>query len=581
MESLGNMEKVRLFSEIFKTLNWALGVFKSFRARLYLYITFLVLQAVYQIYMTSRVGNIIDLALSDNVDKLLVTGLYFVALYTINVIITISVNRFGSVNYNSIYNDLELKVYRKIMDASWEGLTDYHSGDLITRLSSDIKTVAGNTSGLVPTMIARLTLILGAGIYIVFIDYSMIFLALTIAPIVLVASRIFMGKIYRSEAQIKEIESLINSYNTETFNNIQEVKAFGLGDYFYNRMKEVEIRRKKVDLLTNKYIVSSYGTSYLAGIIGACILVTWMFYRVHTGHISFGALSVMTFLALQIGRSTEDLLDLVPTIMAYMASADRVKLLLSIPDETDMVSRDEIENFAGEAKKISVHVEDMFFKYKNGHSVFEGASLEAGAGELIALVGPSGEGKTTMLRIILGIVTALKGKAYVSDGKKKADLGIQTRSIISYVPQKVSLLSGSIRENLRIVNPKAKDEEIIEALETACIYDYVDKLPDRLDHKIGESGLGLSEGQNQRLAIARALLKNCPILLMDEATSALDVATERRIFDNITRKYPEKTVIITTHRPTILSKCDRVYRISGKKTQVIGQEDIQKLIDEF
>lgn len=581
MESLGNKDKVRLFGEIFKTMGWALGILKSFRTRLYLYISFLVLQAVYRIYMTSRAGSIIDLALDDNVERLFSTGAFFVALYAINVIITIAVNRFGSRNYNGIYNDLELKVYRKIMDASWEGLTDYHSGDLITRLSSDIKTVAGNTSGLVPTMIAHLTMILGAGVYIIFIDYSMIFLALTIAPIVLVASRIFMGKIYRAETKIREIESLINSYNTETLNNIQEVKAFGLGDFFYEKMKNIEVKRKKVDLLTNKYIVSSYGTSYFAGIIGACILVTWMFFRVHTGHISFGALSVMTFLALQIGRATEDLLDLVPTIMAYMASADRVKMLLSIPDEEDAISKDEIEGFVRKGEGLSIHVEEMYFKYKNGYSVFEGASLEAKSGELIAIVGPSGEGKTTMLRIILGIVTASEGRAYASNGEREVPLGIQTRSIISYVPQTVTMMAGTIRDNLCIVNVNAKDEDIEEALKTACIYDFVENLSGGIDHQLGEGGLGLSEGQNQRIAIARALLKNCPVLLMDEATSALDVTTERRIFDNITKKYPEKTIIITTHRPTVLSMCDKVYRISDKKTNIIGQEYIQKLIDEF
>lgn len=581
MESLGNKDKVRLFGEIFKTMGWALGILKSFRTRLYLYMTFLVLQALYRIYMTSKAGNIIDLALDDNVDRLFSTGAFFVALYAINVIITIAVNRFGSRNYNGIYNDLELKVYRKIMDASWEGLTDYHSGDLITRLSSDIKTVAGNTSGLVPTMIAHLTMILGAGVYIIFIDCSMIFLALTITPIVLVASRIFMGKIYQSETKIREIESLINSYNTETLNNIQEVKAFGLGDFFYEKMKNIEVKRKKVDLLTNKYIVSSYGTSYFAGIIGACILVTWMFFRVHTGHISFGSLSVMTFLALQIGRATEDLLDLVPTIMAYMASADRVKMLLSIPDEEDVISKDKIEGFARKGEGLSIHVEDMYFKYRNGYSVFEGASLEAKSGELIAIVGPSGEGKTTMLRILLGIVTASEGRAYASNGEREVPLGIQTRSIISYVPQTVTMMAGTIRDNLCIVNVNAKDEDIEEALKTACIYDFVEKLSGGIDHQLGEGGLGLSEGQNQRIAIARALLKNCPVLLMDEATSALDVTTERRIFDNITKKYPEKTIIITTHRPTVLSMCDKVYRISDKKTNIIAQEYIQKLIDEF
>ncbi len=574
-------EKLRLFGEIFRTLRWALGTLRNFRIRLYIYVFFLMFQSVYQVYMTGKVGNIIDLAIGDNVDKLIDTAAFFAVLYAVNVVITITCNRFGSKNYNGIYNELELKVYKKIMDASWEGLTDYHSGDLITRLSSDIKTVAGNTSGLVPTMIAKLTLILGAGIYIVYLDYSMIFLALVIAPIVIVASRIFMGKIYRSEARIREIESQINSYNVETFSNIQAIKAFGLGRYFYKKMNDIEVERKNVDLRTNKYIMCSYAASYFSGIIGAGILITWMFHRVHDGYITFGALSVMTFLSFQIGTATEALLDLVPTIMAYMASAERVKKLLSIPDEPDASAGADDLICESRGNGIGIHVKDMYFKYSDGHSIFEGVSLDANPGELVALVGPSGEGKTTMLRIILGIVAAYKGRAYASVGNREFELGLKTRSVISYVPQGNTMMSGSIFENMRMVNEEATETQINEALSTACIYDYVKTLPEGLEFKLGENGRGLSEGQNQRLSIARALLKNAPILLMDEATSALDVATERRIIDNIRKKASEKTIIITTHRPTVLSMCDRVYRIADKKITELTENDIQKLLDEF
>ena len=574
-------EKIKVFSEVFKTLCWALTILKEFRVRLYLYIVFLILQSVYRIYMTSRVGNIVDLALGDNVNGLIITGAFFALLYVINIVITIIGNRFACRNYNGMYNDLELKIYRKIMDASWEKLSEYHSGDLITRLSSDVKTVAGNTSGLVPTMIAELTLILSASVYIIYVDYSMIFLALVIAPVVLIASRIFMGKIYRSEAEIREIESKIGSYNVETFNNIQAVKAFSLGDYFYEKMFNIETVRKKVDLRTNKYIISSFATTNFAGIIGACILIGWMFYRVHTGVISFGALSVIAFLALQVGRAIEDLFDLLPTIMAYMASAKRVKMLLDIEDESNGDDNVEIEPLLNGSDGVDIHVEDMYFKYRNGYSVFEGASFEAKPAELIALVGASGEGKTTMLRIILGIVTAYKGRTYASNSKTEIDLGLKTRSIISYVPQGNTMMAGTISENMRMVNKDATDEEIVQALKDAHIYDFVQKLPGGPEYELGQGGHGLSEGQNQRLCIARALLKNVPVLLLDEATSALDVATERKILDNIRKRYPNKTIILTTHRPTVLTMCDRVYKIADRKIDIVNSDSIQRLIDEF
>lgn len=579
---MNNKDKLRIFTEIIKTLAWALSVLKKYRLRLLFYIAMLVFQSIYKIYMTSKIGNMVDLALADNIERLFRTGAFFALLYFINIGITIFSTRFASRNYNGMYNDLELKVYRKLMDASWEDLTDFHSGDIITRLSADIKTVAGNTSGLVPTVIAKLSLIFGAGFFIVYLDFSMIVLALVIAPVVIIASRLFMGKIYKSEAEIREIESKINTYNVETFHNIHAVKAFGLGDYFYKKMEEIEVRRKKIDLRTNRYIMSSYATSYFAGIIGASILIGWMFYRVHTGNITFGSLSVIAFLAMQTGLAAEAILDLVPVIMAYMASADRVKVLLSIPDEENsMEDPNNIQLLKKSESGISVHVEDMYFKYKNGYSVFEGASFRANPGELVAIVGASGEGKTTMLRILLGIVSGYKGRAYISNGEYEADLGFDTRSFISYVPQGNTMMAGTILDNLKLVNEEATDEQLNMALETVFMADYVNSLPNGVLFEIGQDGKGLSEGQNQRLAIARALLKDSRILLLDEATSALDINTERKLFNSIKSKYSDKTIIITTHRPTILSTCDRIYKISEKTIDILNQADANALINVF
>ena len=576
-------EKLHIFVDIFRTLKWSLSQLSSFKVRLYIYILILLAQALYEIFLATRVGNIVDLALMDDMKKLVKKGLFFILLYIINIAINLFSNRVAARNYNSMYNTLELKVYRKIMDSSWEELTEYHSGDLITRLSSDIKTVAGNTSGLVPTMVAKLALIVCAGVYIILLDYSLVIVACVVAPIVLIASRIFMGKIYSSQVEIKNVESEINSYNKETFNNIQAVKAFGLGNHFYGKMEELENRRKFVDLRSNTYSLSSWAISLFTGIIGAAACIGWMFYRVHTGVITFGTLSVLAYLAFQVGGATKTLLGLIPTVMEYMASAERLKKLLSLNDEEEEVPDSEIKAFSKASAEhgISVDVKDMYFKYKNGYSVFEGASMEAHPGEIVALVGPSGEGKTTMLRILLGIVTAYKGTVEASNPSTRVALGKQTRNLISFVPQGNTMMAGTILENMKLVKEDATNEEIEDALKSACIYDFVMQLPDKLEHKLGENGLGFSEGQNQRLSIARAILKNAPVLLLDEATSALDVATERKVLNNIIKKDPKKTIILTTHRPTVLSMCDRVYRIAGKNISSIGEQEIERLMDEF
>lgn len=576
-------EKKHFIKDIFGSVKWSLNVVKEFKGRLFLYILLVIIQRIYELYMTTRVGSIVDLAISDSVEMLIHSFTFLMGLYLFNIILSLITARFSAYNYNGIYNRLEMITYRKIMDSSWSELTEYHSGDLITRLTTDIRSIAANTNGLLPTVVSNIVVIIGAGIYLLWLDYTIILVAVIIAPIILFSSRLFMGKIYMAQRNIKEIESGITSYNKETFNNIQAIKAFGLGDRFYSKMNDKEKQRMKADLKSNSYSLASWALSYFAGLVGIAVCIGWLFYRVHSKAISFGSLSVMAFLALQVGGKMKDLLRMIPSVMEYMASTERVDKLLKISDEENIISAYSYEHLAEDAVKdgMQVVIRDMYFQYRNGYSVFEGVSMEAHPGEIVALVGPSGEGKTTMLRIILGIVNAVKGEVFSEIDGKRIIFGKQTRALISYVPQGNTMMAGTILENMRIVKPEATIEEIEEALKTASIYDFIKSLPDGLEHMLGESALGFSEGQNQRLSIARALLKDAPILLMDEATSALDVATERRVLNNIIKKDPKKTVILTTHRPTVLTMCDRVYHIEKKKIALFGEKEINKLMDEF
>ena len=579
----GKKDKIHVLKNINGALSWSLNVMRPYRARVLLYIGIIICQRIFELYMTTRIGGIVDLALSDDSSQLISSGLTLAAFYLSNLVIGLVIGRFASYNYNGMYNHMELLTYRKIMDASWSELTDYHSGDLMTRLSHDIKSIAQNTNDLIPAIVSNLVLIAGAGVYMVILDYTMILVALILAPIVLIASRIFMGKVFVAQRKIKETESKISSYNKETFNNIQAVKAFGLGDYFYARMDELEKLRRKADLRSIKYSLASWGVSFFAALLAAFVCIGWMFYRVHSGVISFGNLSVMAFLAMQVGAKMKELLRMIPAVMEYTAATERVEKLLELHNEEEKAipeGYDELVKTVN-ASGADVFVEDMYFQYKNGYSVFEGVSLEAHPGEIVALVGPSGEGKTTMLRLILGIVTAKQGRIYAKSGNHTVDFGKQTRPMISYVPQGNTMMAGSIMENMKMIKPDATEEEINEALNTACIYDFIKQLPDGLNHVLGENALGFSEGQNQRLSIARALLKDAPVFLMDEATSALDVTTERKVLNNIIKNDPHKTVILTTHRPTVLSMCNRVYHISKKKISILSKEDIDKLMDEF
>jgi len=256
--------------------------------------------------------------------------------------------------------------------------------------------------------------------------------------------------------------------------------------------------------------------------------------------------------------------------------------LVEMPRE-DYSNKDEVSRFYDKHKEdgVGIHLKDVDYSYKNGNEVFKGACVDANPHEVVALVGPSGEGKTTMLRLLLSLVLAKDGTSVLSAKDETIPLNASARQLISYVPQGNTMFSGTVAQNMRNVKADATDEEIIEALKLACAWDFIEKLPDGIDSKIKERGGGFSEGQAQRLAIARAILRRSPILLLDEATSALDVATERKVLRNIMKDDYPRTCIVTTHRPTVLEVCTRVYAIRDKKCQVIGSEEIHRMIEEF
>ena len=203
-------------------------------------------------------------------------------------------------------------------------------------------------------------------------------------------------------------------------------------------------------------------------------------------------------------------------------------------------------------------------------------------GEIVALVGPSGEGKTTMIRLILGLTHPENGTVTLTAADGQAmEMSADLRQFFSYVPQGNTMLAGTIAENLRMVKEDATDEEIIAALKQACAWDFVAKLPDTIHSPVGERGRGLSEGQAQRIAIARAILRDAPILLLDEATSALDVATERQVLRNIIRRNPNRTCIVTTHRPSVLNMCQRVYRVMQTRVRELTEEESSRMAMDF
>jgi ABC-type multidrug transport system fused ATPase/permease subunit len=260
---------------------------------------------------------------------------------------------------------------------------------------------------------------------------------------------------------------------------------------------------------------------------------------------------------------------MIPTALSGSVAAERIRELTQLPREP----RKDPARLEGGCE---MHLENVQVSYIQGRKVLKDVNMLVPRGKIVALVGPSGEGKTTLLRLMLGLIPPEKGAVYLLDGAdKRHSLGADTRHGIAYVPQGNTMIAGTVRENLLLGCPDADDSQLRRALEDACAWDFVQRLPRQLDTPIGEGGKGLSEGQAQRVSIARALLRDAPVLLLDEVTSALDRDTERRVLENLTHR--QVTTVVTTHRPSILSQCAHAYRVKDGQVQRLEKEELEKL----
>lgn len=579
-----NKIKEGFLKDILNETIWIYKLIKRYAMKVVMYTVLSLISLAITMFVTVKIGDIVDSLVTSNIRAIIEAGSFYVLFGLINVIINMVIQRISCTINLNVKTEIRTEIFDKIMVADWEELKNYHSGDLLSRINDDVNNVAESIIGWVPTFVIKGCQLIVTLSMIVYYD-SVLFLAILLCiPIVLIGSKIFLPRMYEKNKMMREVDSEVMTFDKEAFHNIQSIKSFGVVKEFCNKMRELQKKYININLEYNKYSILSSGIMYVSGQLSAMICLGFVIYHVHTGKITIGTMALFIMLAKYAAEAFQSLSDLVPKVISTIASSGRLRRLINLPEEEEEEA--DVSELCREIEQEGaiIKIQDMSFTYKNGIQVFEDVSIEANAGEIIALVGPSGEGKTTMLRVLLGLVKVSEGKAYITsnrDNSKSITISHTTRKLIAYVPQGNTMMAGTIAENMRIINKNATDEEIIEALKKACAYDFVNSLPDTINHKIGESGIGFSEGQNQRLSIARALLSDAPILLLDEATSALDVATERKIINNIMVHDENHICILTTHRPTVLSLCDRVYKISNKKIRIIDDEEISELMEEF
>lgn len=469
-------------------------------------------------------------------------------------------SRIAAVINIRVQNGIQAEVYDRMLRTDWASLEQFRSGDLLNRLNTDVTSVSGGVTGLLPSFVTAAVQFLGSLMIILCYDPIMALIALIGAPLSVLCSRTLVRRMRSYNRRMKDISSEVMSFHEDSLRNLTSIKAFGIMDGFRDRMCAMQGKYRETYLDYNRFSVIAGFVMSIVGLLVSAGCFGWGVYRLWSHAISYGAMMMFLQLTTMLRSAFSSLIGLVPTAISITTSAGRLMAVADLPEEPGA------RETAPVPDACTVELRDVTFAYPGGEPVLEHVDFRARPGEVVALTGASGEGKTTMIRLMLGLVRPEHGSVCLTGADGRClPVTAATRAAFSYVPQGNTVFAGTIADNLRMVRPEATDAELIAALETACAYDFVRQLPDGIYARTGELGHGLSEGQAQRIAVARAVLRGAPVLLLDEATSALDEATEQRMLENLMHSGRVQTCVLITHRAATAERCPRRYTLRGTR----------------
>lgn len=454
----------------------------------------------------------------------------------------------------SMANRIRLRLFDDLLHLKNEYSRKYHTGDMLNRLQVDVSTVSNTFCSVVPNLFWAGLQFLAAFVYLLQIDARLAWILVLIIPIAIFGGRYVMYRVRNLTLDIRKSDSEVEAHIQESVQHIMLLQILEYTEASSEDLEELQMDNYEKNMRRAKFSVFARTLIAFSFTIGYAVAFLWGIYGIAGGVVTYGALTAILQLVGQVQRPLVQVSEQLPTLMHCTASIDRIEEIEKLPLE----SSDEQHFLRGTA---GVSVENLSFRYSDGvDDIFTNFSFDFVPGSKTSIVGPTGRGKSTLIKLMLSLLSPTKGSVSIYSADEKVRASESTRCNLVYVPQGNTLFSGTIRENLQMGNPHATDSQMKEALYTAAA-DFVMELPSGLDTQCFESGGGLSEGQAQRIAIARALLRPGSILLLDEFSSALDNATEDLLLQRLTAKLNTRTMIFITHRGRVIDYCDSVLRL--------------------
>lgn len=589
-----NLKKLKPSKDLWIKIKWMGSYAKPAIPFLIFSIVVNVIFALIGIYNVTVSKSLIDSAISGDSEG---TIRWLIVMLVITLISMLSspITSFMSTHSSTkLTQNIQRKIYQHIQCSDWLEQSKFHSVSLLTRVTSDVSNISSAILGTIPSLVSLTVTLFGSFYTLISWAPSIAFAAVFIGPFLILVGKYFSSKLKDLYKEAQEEDVKYRSFMQESIQNIMIVKTFCMEKVNMHRLIEIQNNKYKIAMRNTRLSTMTSMSMSFCSSLAYFTIFTWGVLNIAKGISTYGTFTGMLQLYSKVQSPFSSLASMIPGLISTIAAAERLMEIEAIPvekmaDEKELdnitsleVALDSISNKVSSSfNKPNIVFDNVSFAYKANNNILNNINLTIEPGETIAFVGPSGEGKTTIIRLILSLINPNKGNVLLSEGNLVKEINRNYRELISYVPQGNTLFSGSIRDNLKYGNPNASDDEIKAALSNACALDFVNELEDGLDTMIGEKGVGISEGQAQRIAIARSFLRERPILILDEATSALDPETEVNVLKAVRALPTKPTCIIITHRPSALNICNRIIKLEKGNLREVSKESILEVASEL